>query len=1075
MRNWHLIAIFMMSLIVSMPVVFAQELSIQQLNGKGSTKGYARAHDELTIEVLAKIPGEDIIDAEQVRLYVEDSYTTFDKCAKFENGTYFKCTFVEPDFEAYEPITFTIELRDDDGNIVGSETKQLIVDNNAPVIKEFNVEPNVTSGPVSISYIAEDYGLQYGTPEQCSGIKTITITAGNQSITDAGAEGACTKDNNLQLTLAQTGNRQICATAKDHTNFASAPSCKQVTVDKAPPAIESVSIYDKNGFVLTHVHSGEERTADVTAVIKDDGGIDSSLVYANFGQLNPNLPDFVPADITSGDLYTWVDIPVSEVSPCELTISATDLLGNKAEEKFPCDIKADDTPPVSHGIVITETSTTGPAQPQVTEVQITGAITGLVIDETPPSVTQITPTRDGIPLLGYGAPLIIEFEDKDNTGAPGIGFMSGKAYLDLHEIGLGANAQADTCSKLSGGVWRCVWYLNPPSTVAEGTYTITLLSDTSDDLDNKMGVPTEYEIIYDNQGPYQPQVLDFKILTGEEGVEYQGGAVKGSFVQYTVRSANFDTAYANFSDIGGSDATEPTECNDVANTTRDCIFESLVDISGPYTAQFVFVFADDANNIAQTTTTLEIYGIDNETSPKYWKQTPTVTCSPRLIDRQAATLIPPYVACRIDLSTPRKDITTLTVVGPESADECTGDVELTVNDLYIVNNAEGSTSPYMFIVLEPKNYYVNDITINCPIEVFSKRAVTVGNITRYYVTSEPQELPVNITLQLYNNPLEDAAKSVDKKIKKAMKSGLAGQKWIGELNKWIHYGEMMCYAKTLITNIIGLLYLIAILLGIIGEAQEKVTGTREPSESAKVNLCNYEEQLEEEYGGTIIEFLDAICSVINCNAVTGKGAGIVAYAGGGVPWCKDVGSFFSGLTGGGTDSVGGGMEKAGISTPTVKDSLVMSLICLCLPGIIRGLQKMREVDCFKAVCLNDYVKEQGYPTSFCDEMHGFLMCQFVVGEIFALIPIASFFDSIMEMVLSIVTDPVRFFTTAIGAVCEWTCTIQGSLAMGLCAAYKTLAVIAEAVAAVITYTKNKEAFGTPVSSIYCDRMEDIDV
>src|SRR5574341_488742 len=153
MRKLHLVALFLMSLIVSIPAVFAQELSIQQLNGKGSTKGYARAHDELIIEVLAKIPGEDIIDPEQVRLYVEDSYTTFDKCEKFENTTYYKCSFIEPDFEAYEPIVFTIELRDDDGNIVGSETKTLVVDNNGPVRKEFNVETNVTSGPVSITSI----------------------------------------------------------------------------------------------------------------------------------------------------------------------------------------------------------------------------------------------------------------------------------------------------------------------------------------------------------------------------------------------------------------------------------------------------------------------------------------------------------------------------------------------------------------------------------------------------------------------------------------------------------------------------------------------------------------------------------------------------------------------------------------------------------------------------------------------------------------------------------------------------------------------------------------------------------
>jgi hypothetical protein len=1019
----------MTALILSIPIVNAQELSIQQLNGKGSAKGVARTHDELTIEALVKIPGEDIIDKEQVRLYVEDSYATFDSCTA-TGGGYYKCIFYDPDFEAYEPIVFTIELRDDDGNIVGSEIKTLIVDANAPVIKDYIVEPNITSGEITISYAVEDYGLQYGNPDQCAGIKQVVITAGNQSVTSAGEQGACTKDDTIQLTLQKSGKNQVCATATDHANYASAPRCVSVNVDKAPPNIEKLTILDEEGFLITHVHSGEERAATINVKITDDGGIDSNEVYGNFYQLNPNLPDSIPPDLSSGDIYSWQGITVSEVNPCQVKITAKDLLGNSAEKTFPCDIRADDTPPI---------------------------VKNLVPDS----------TRDGVPLYGYGTPLILELEDKDNTGAPGIGFNSKRVYLDLSEIGMGNNVQADGCSPVSGADWRCLWFVVPPASIPEGTYQITVLTDTSDDLGNKITTTSEYDIIYDNTGPYPPQIIDFKVIAGEEGVEYTGGAVKGNFIQYTVRSANFSTAYANFSDVGGETRTTATSCTPFQNVSEDCVFESLVDISGPYTAYFDFVFADDANNTARVNTTLEIYGIDNETNAQYWKKTPTVTCSPYAIDRQTASLVPPIATCRADLETPRTDISTLAIAGPESPDECEGDVELTLNDIYVTNNYEGSTHPYVFMKLEPKDYYVNDLQINCPLSVYSKRAVSGTNKTVYYVSPEPQEIPVNMSLKFYNNPLGELDKNIDDEIRSAMKEGLADADWISELRKWLYYGELLCQVKVLVTNIISALYMVSVVLGITAAALKTnpftVAAGQAVGEVAQTT-CNAEENMAEGYEG-IVEFLDAICSVVNCAAVSGKGTGIQAYVGGGVPWCSDFRQTVQGWDVAGT----------GLLDLDVKNSLILSILCLCLPGIIYNLDKLRQIYCFKAVCLHDDVKLSGYPPSMCDEMYGYMMCAFVVGEIFSLIPFAAFFDQLISMVLDFITNPIALFLTALGWVCTETCYSIDTAPVGytFCALLKTVSTVSEAIAAWKTYQKNKDAFGS-VGNNWCDRMEDIE-
>jgi hypothetical protein len=728
---------------------------------------------------------------------------------------------------------------------------------------------------------------------------------------------------------------------------------------------------------------------------------------------------------------------VSEVTPCKITVQAKDSLGNAATKDFDCTIKSDDTPPTLKGLI--------------------------------PDVQ-----RDGVPLYGYDTSIIIEFEDKDNTGGPGIGLLAKKAYLDMSDLGMGDFVQADACTKTSGANWQCKWLVNPSSTTPEGTYKIIVSEGTSDDLDNMLGTSQEYEIIYDNIGPKKPEILDFKVIAGESGVEYQGGAVRGDYLQYTVRSGEFISSYADFTEVGGDSETPPTTCTEVDNATSDCIYEALVDLSGPYKAHFNFVFLDDANNKATTNATLDIYGIDNETTAKYWKTPPTVTCSPRLIDRAAAAVLPPYGTCRIDLETPRKDITTLAIGGPSSPDQCAGDVALTLNDVYVVNNAEGSTHPYLFMKFEPKNYYVNDININCPLQVFSKRAVVVGNETQYYVSPYPQEVPANITFNLYNQPLGDLDKNIDEKIEKAFDKGLAGQEWITTLREILYWGELICTLNTILTSILSGLFVVTILLGGIADGLRATifgAAAAQAVEQGKVTTCNVEEYGSEAYK-EIKEIVDALCSVVNCAALGGKDAGIQQYIGGGVPWCKDIKEFVNKWGGGAI--LGGAGTESGLAQVNVKDSIVLSALCLCLPGIIYNLEKMRQIDCFQAVCLHDYVKESGYPAEFCDYMYAYFQCVFWMGQLFALLPFIKFFDAAIQIVLDLLTNPVALFTLVIGFVCKETCWAQGSTMFFVCGITKLVATVSEAIASWKAMKKSKQEFGKPPGTQYCDRMEEIE-
>jgi len=1016
------ISITMMMLIVMLPVCFAQELTIQKLQGKNNAKGYARVQDNLIIEVLVKIPGETNIGKEQVRLYIGDTYTFFDSCTAEGTQGYFKCSYSDMQFESYQPIDFLIELRDNDGNIVASETKTLVIDNITPIVKKALPDPKLTSGPITVSYSIEDYATSYN-DAQCSGIKEIRITAGTQSIVETGALGECKKNDIIEMNIQQTGTVQVCIAATDYVGYASLPVCDEIVVDKNPPQIEELLITDNEGTILTHVHEGEERLANIYVKITDDGELEYDSIRGNFVQLNPSLPDAITPDTYNGDSYLWRNIGVSEVTNCKITITASDTIGNTATQQFPCNIRPDDVPPIFEKVII---------QAQ----------------------------KDDLPLYGYGTELIIELSDKDNLGQEGIGFNNKDVYLDLSELGLG-NQQAYECNK--NGNWYCKWILTP-GTIPEQKYLVKLTA--SDDLGNTMTDTPQFEIIYDNQGPTKPQIIEQRIITGETGETYPEGAVKGNYLQYVVKSSDFLTASANFSAIGGEEYAYPTGCD-----AETCTFESQVKLTGPYTANISFTFYDEAFNSASTSTIINVYGIAGETTQNFWN-IGQITCTPRLIDRSAAAIIPAQISCQVPLITPRTDVQTLAVIGPQ-LEECTGDVDL-FSEVYITNNQEETKLPFLFLVMNTQDYsQINETTITCPITIKTK----IKQGTQYYAVPQTQKIQVPIKFKYYTE--QDLYGNINDKIENTIENTKKLAEWMNVLGDILFYTQKICELRKLITSVISSLFLAAGAIGGFGEFLEKsVVGSAIgfSMKQTASTICAAEETIS----GAYVEsknVLDKLCAFANCEAKGGvKGIESLGeldkWLGGGAPWCKDIKEYLKsnfGLTPG----INKLYEKAGIDVD-IKDSIVLSSICICLPGIIQNVQKMSEIECFKAVCYKDYVKDKGYPITMCDSEYQYLWCTYVIGEIFALFPIAKLFDKLIDAVIKAVSNPIIIIGMAIGEVCRSTCNPNSvGTAYIACALYKTLTTSIEAIAGVTKMVETESEYWTPMNHEYCKRVQEI--
>lgn len=88
----------------------------------------------------------------------------------------------------------------------------------------------------------------------------------------------------------------------------------------------------------------------------------------------------------------------------------------------------------------------------------------------------------------------------------------------------------------------------------------------------------------------------------------------------------------------------------------------------------------------------------------------------------------------------------------------------------------------------------------------------------------------------------------------------------------------------------------------------------------------------------------------------------------------------------------------------VRDSLVLSVVSMCLPGILEKTHEWRQNKCQKAVCYYEAVSNELDP-SFCIEQDAYKTCTFIVGEVFAMPPLA-ILDYYRQAMANLLANPI---------------------------------------------------------------------
>lgn len=1025
----QLAAWFVAFTVMMLPVCAADQLTIQKFSGADNVNGFAKESDELTIQILAQMIGNPTPDVakQRARVYYEDTYAFMNSCTA-EAQAMQQCTYKTKDIVYGGTDSYEIKLFDAENRVIAAANKTLTVDVLAPKMIAFSISPNMsmTARPTTITYKAEDYGTETGKTTNCAGIKLINITTNTTQIAVISAGvGNCTKNGTFTFTPSVPGGNgkvRICAVAIDYLNHKSAPICKDILIDSRKPTADLLELRDSDGFVLTHARTGQSIITDVFVRITDSD-VNPASVYADLSKLNPALGKQAKT-AQSGEWFIWRGVSITTPNTCQVTVNATDLLGNKDSKTLTCSIGIDDTGPE------------------------------------PLSLGTMFVDEDGTPLLGTNGTIYAEFKEA------GSGMGKANAFLDLRELGLGTEAKASKCEKTGTDNWKCGWNVKP--TVSTGNYKIKILPTTRDNLNNQAVKVLNTTIRFDKSAPEGVKLVEIVAYRGEKRVRTNATSL-GETVEFVVQGTGFTNAVADLRDLGGEIDTPPEHCE--GTLTKNCTFGITVAISGPQPTNVTFDFSDKAGNKATlTTAALFVLGINNETAPNYWEI--TSECSPELLDRTTLSVFEHPVYCRLKMDTPNQKAVPITVQGPMDLSECTGQTDY-ISDFAVENNFAGSTEPYIIMTLVATDYTINNLSITCPMSTLTR----VGN----FMPQNPEQDNATINLEFYNLPLGELYSNIDSDVDD-VKDRISGVwKMIGQLEKIMMMAEKLCTIMNTIMSIVSTLALIAAVLAPVETALRAIPGAgavlaegvREPQQL----VCESSSNLNALYDNEIVKILRKFCNFITCQNGLLDLFGVDTGTG---DFVKDwIGGFgLSETIGMGKTGTYVAGETVEVQDPytylNVKESLIFSIAVppLCIPGIIHNLDKWRQIECKYGVCLLDEVRQQGMPISVCRDQKSYMQCRFIVGEIFNLIPFAPIVNFIVNFFQQVLSDPLALLGAVFTIGCMLACKSPATpgWVYSVCAGVKIVSELGQTVKYIQSF-KSMTDF-SQISNQWCEDFED---
>ncbi|MBI3035494.1 hypothetical protein HYY71_04165 [Candidatus Woesearchaeota archaeon] len=1024
----QLIASFLIVLVLTLPFyttsVYAAINRITARGGNG-IEGFARANDFLNFNAQVSI-GNDTITSNQVVL---GSNVQFDRCASIGNGS--ECTLRLPrnGTQSFEPrqIPFAINLFRDDGRLDESRTSNVTIDNKAPQVR-LSITQNLFSSQQNVVINFEVTDTACNDPScagRCVGIKNIEFRNLNRTFaqTITPATNDCVVRSNISISprTLNDGANSIFAKASDRFDQVSQETSVTFAVDTSAPVILPNSFAITRKGISLNTFSQNSVPVDVVVNISAND-LAANSVTADLSALNPSQSlRNARATCTSfaeGEHICRWNIELSPGTPGlkTLTINASDTSGNRA------------------GIAISKS---------------------LALDQNGPVVQSLSSSSTN------GTRILVRPNENTITSVfdEATGLSADEVFLHID----GSRTAAARCNRESN--WICVWNnLNFGS-----SSRMSIQSDTTDVLLNPVSERSEVEVVVDRQAP----VLRSMNISPVGGVVQ---AFPGFFkigdkigVVANLTEDNDVTAVADFSRFISGASRVAGSCERLQADEHMCAW--LTDSINLQASDFItFNFTDSAGNSLIVTRSLRTFGLENATVPDFW--TNTVDCSPSAIDRQLGPLINQRVFCQVSL---RQRSTTRAVstvfIAPAT---CTSPILESVETF----NAEvGSTSPVLKLTLKKDDFKVNNASISCSLNIFSR----IGSSTD--ITRNPEIENARIDLAFSNLPLGEVSDEVKRKIKDAKDDAEGIWDIIGTLNKIVFYAKKICGLLHTLYNIVAVLWTFVNFITATEIAEEKTPAwvlglfTVKPtaiSGCAKQTTTRVAVQETNKH-------LNWACSFVNCKQSILWGPTVQNWIDN-APLLVGPGQYLGSRTevsGKGffdqeIKNVGGGFGRPVSQYMDPQRNLFVAALFACLPGVIYGLDKYRQIKCLYADCVKNAVGKEGLPLTACENQKSYATCKYVTSELFALFPWTAVFDHFMGIIKNSLSNPFTALGPAISFACSGTCPNPNPetrlSTWGLCETARLF----NQMGSIASDVKNIIDEGFKIRQDYCSRLDDED-
>ncbi|HLG23905.1 MAG TPA: hypothetical protein VI564_03175 [Candidatus Nanoarchaeia archaeon] len=539
------------------------------------------------------------------------------------------------------------------------------------------------------------------------------------------------------------------------------------------------------------------------------------------------------------------------------------------------------------------------------------------------------------------------------------------------------------------------------------------------------------------------KITSFSSEFGESDIFKVGDQIAVTAIVTSSGDVNATADFSRF--ISGQTSVEGTCTSD--GDEKTCTWQTDA-IQNAVSGSIIFSF-----NSLRILKSINVFATDITSDPDYWES--EVVCSPKVLDRQIGPLINQRIYCQVDLSPKKKSVQTVFI----SPATCEAEAPIAQTETF--NIERGDTDPIIKVTFEKSEYRINSANLTCSFSIFSKLSGTNK------ITSIPETETVSFPLEFANLPLGEVSDEVQKKIDDAKKDTQGIWKTVGSLKKLIDYATKICQFINIIYYTVSAFFVIH---GIFQSFANPVT------EPARTAMCHGTEK-QQKFADKFTKFNSYFCDYITCR----KGIGPdlrnkIPTNTMGSDWVKKFKETSADPKLLPQDEIKKGKVVAKKAEPKpktgqdntneaskdpydfvndikpgeyydVRNSLALAIIPpVCIPGVINGLDKFRQIKCLYADCLQNAVGQEGLPLTVCEDQKNHATCKYVMGEIFAVaslfVPWVAIFDHYMGLFKQALSNPFSAIGVFFGFYCGHLCEQPAGVAYSICRGpilFKTLA------------------------------------